>query len=197
MREFDSHRSYTVNYSQGSGYLNVDFKITHDREYDFQAELILRTTTTGNVEEIGITNYQFEVNVDEEFRLTRQESYVNPLISHRETFLIAGIYRDSLTICEGDVDVQFNVNEVVQNETINFEIAIRMPIDPALRFFEHDVLGVWIEVILFIVLGVLIISISKVIKKVRYEVVYPEKEKKRDNEFWNFIEKKAEKQKQE
>ncbi len=194
--EFGTHRGYTINYSQGSGRLRVDFILSHDKEDDFYGDILLRATSTGDVEEIGVTYFTCDVFVDELYRFTRTGIIIDPLTTYQSTFYVLGIGKGTLTTCEGRVDVSFNVNNIIQNETINFEIAIIMPVDLAQRFFEHNLTGVGIEVALIIALVAIFALISMTIKRLRYEVVYPEKEKKRDEKFWKYIREKAEEQKQ-
>jgi hypothetical protein len=197
IRDFGTHDSYTINYSQGSGRLNLNFKISHDKENDFTAEVIFQTTSTGNVEDIGITSFNFDIEVNEYHKTNEYDTFIDPLTYHQNSFYIYGIHKDNLVDCIGDVDVTFNDDGVLQYETISFKLSIYMPIDPNQGFFQRDLSGIAIEVALFISLVTIIGGITKIIKKLKFQAVYPEKEKKRDNDFWNFIEKKAEEHTQE
>jgi hypothetical protein len=195
--QFDTHKDYTIDYSQGSGRIYIDFQIKYDSENSFLSKIVFQTTSTGDVEEIGISYFSFNVFVDVNFRSTEQENFIDPVTTYDYLFSISGIYKNNIILCEGYFDVKFNVNDVVQNETINFNLSIKMPIEPNQIFFESDLPAIWIEMILFISLAVIAIFISKTIKKLRYEIIYPEKHKKRDDEFWDYIRKKAEEQAQE
>lgn len=187
---------YTIDYSQGSGGIDIDFQLVHNKSNYFFCHLIYKTTSTGDVEEIGIVHFDFDILVNAMFRQSQERTFIDPVTYYDHSFSLPNIFKGDLITCIGEVDVKFDVNDIIQNETINFEISIEITIDPSGSSWESELNLIWIEVLLISILIIMIGFIFKIIKIIRYEVTYPVEEKKRDEEFLEFIKKKTKEENQ-
>lgn len=196
MIKFKANEDYTIDYSQGSGGIDIDFQLVHNKSNYFFSHLIYKTTSTGDVEDIGIVHFDFDVEVNEIFRQSQERTFIDPVTYYDHSFSLPNIFKGDLITCIGEVDVKFDVNDIIQNETINFEISIEITIDPSGSSWESELNLIWIEVLLISILIIMIGFIFKIIKIIRYEVTYPVEEKKRDEEFLEFIKKKTKEENQ-
>ncbi len=192
---FNTNENYTVNYPQGSGNLQVNWKLTHERDNDYLSELTYITTATGNVEEIGMTSYELYVYVDYYFRRVMFLNLSQPSTYYYHSFGLNHLLKDDVVDCTGYIDVQFNVSDVIQEETISFDLSITIPTDTGARLYEIDLTLVWVDVLLIVGLGVMIIYIAKTIKTIQRDKMLTEDDRRRDEEFFEFIKEKSENQK--
>jgi len=192
---FKTSENYTVNYPQGSGNLHVDWKLTHEREDNYISELTYITTATGDVEEIGMTYYELNVEVNYYFRRVERLNLSQPSTNYHHSFDLKYLLKDDVVDCRGYIDVQFNVNDVIQEETISFDLSVTIPTDTGARLYEIELTLIWVEVILIVGLGVMIIYIARTIKMIQRDRMLTEDDRRRDDEFFEFIKEKSEDQK--
>lgn len=187
--------TYTVNYPQGSGNLHVDIKLTQEQGNDFRSENNYIITATGDVEEIGITYYELYVYVNYYFRRIEHLNLSQPSTNYYNSFGLNNLKKEDIVEYIGYVHVQFNVTDVIQEETINFDLSMTVPIDTGSRIYDIYLTLIWIEVILIIGLGVTIIYIARTIKMIRRERLLTKDDRLRDEDFFEFIKEKSTEQK--
>lgn len=190
---YRTNDDFTIDYNQGFGGINVDFRITHDRFAQFDSILIFQTISSEDVEEIGITEVSFDVYRDERLIWYNDLDFTDPVKYDYDSFVIVGIHLHDNISCRGAIKAKFNVEGIVQNETINFILSIIMPVNPLEIRDVYFWNLIWIEYGLGVLLIVLIGFITKIIQTWRREATYTEEEKIRDDEFWEYIDEKLEK----
>ncbi len=184
---------FTISYNQGFGGIEVDFRMTHSRFAQFDSILIFQTKSSEDIEEIGITEVSYDIYIGNRIIWYQDLDFTEPVKYDYDSFILSGIHKHDNISCIGAINAKFNVEGFVQNETINFVLSIIMPVSPLeirdIYFFNL----IWIEYGLGILLIVLIGFITKIIQTWRREATYTEVEKKRDEEFWEYIDEKLEK----
>lgn len=184
---------FTIEYNEGYGGINVDFRITHVRFALFDSILIFKTISSNNIEEIGITKVSFEVYRDEELVWFNDLEFTEPIIYDYDSFYINNVHLHDNISCIGEINTEFNVSGIVQYETINFRLNIIMPVNPLDIKDVYFWNLIWIEYGLGVILVVLIGFITKIIQTWRRGAKYIEEEKIRDEEFWEYVDEKLEK----
>ena len=190
---YRSNDDFTISYNQGFGGIEVDFRMTHSRFAQFDSILIFQTISSEDIEEIGITEVSYDIYTGNRIIWYQDLDFTEPVKYDYDSFILNGIHKHDNISCIGTINAKFNVEGIVQNETINFVLSIIMPVNPLeirdIYFFNL----IWIEYGLGILLIVLIGFITKIIQTWRREATYTEVEKKRDEEFWEYIDEKLEK----
>ena len=192
---FKTSENYTVIYPQGSGNLRIDWELNYEGDNDYMSELTYITTATGNVEEIGMTYYELYVYVNYYYRRVMYLNLSQPSTNYHHSFGLNYLLKDDVVDCTGYIDVQFNVSDVIQEETINFDLSITIPTDTGARLYEIDLTLIWVDVLLIVGLGVMIIYIAITIKTIQRDRMLTEDDRRRDEEFFEFIKEKSEEQK--
>lgn len=189
--EFETQKSYDINYIQGTGSVNLKFQLQHDMAYTLHSWLILQTTSTGGVENVGISYIRVNIYLDDQVKASDQKSFNEPVKFYHVSLGIDNVFKDETNVsCRGRVDVKFNVDNIIQNETILFEMSIVIPIDPAKTFYEQDLPIIWIIFLLLLAVITIMGFIFRTIRLIRFEYGYTEEERKRDEEFFGYISKK-------
>lgn len=192
VRHYNTKKNYTIDYSQGTGGIWLGFYLSHEVGDQFSGNLVFKTTSSGDVEVVGISSFNFNVYKDEDLSGSGYNTFIEPIEYYNYPLIINAVEKNHNISCRGNVDMKFNVGGVIQNETINFEISIIMPIDPAEIVNLHDISLFWVEILLIISLIVMISYIGKIIISEKRKSRYSKEMKKRDEKFWDYIRKKSE-----
>jgi hypothetical protein len=187
--------NYPVNYPEGSGNLRIDWVLNYEGGNDYMSELTYITTATGDVEEIGMAYYELSVFVNYFFRRIMFLNLSEPSTNYHHSFGLNNLYKDDVVDCTGYIDVQFNVSGVVQEETIIFDLSVTIKADTRTRLYESDLALIWVEAILIVVTLVMIIYIAKTIKMIQRERFLSDEDRRRDEDFFEFIKEKSGEQK--
>ncbi|MEE9376846.1 MAG: hypothetical protein V3V33_02285 [Candidatus Lokiarchaeia archaeon] len=184
---------FTISYNQEFGGIEVDFRMTHSRFAQFDSILIFKTISSEDIEEIGITEVSYDIYTDDQLIWYNDLNFNEPVKYDYDSFILNGIHQHDNISCVGAINAKFNVEGIVQNETINFVLSIIMPVNPLEIRDVYFWNLIWIEYGLGVLLIVLIGFITKVIQTWRREATYTEAEKKREEKFWEYIDDKLEK----
>ena len=113
--------------------------------------------------------------------------YAPPVTYEYDSFVIGGIRKYDNISCFGTIKAQFNVEGIIQNETIPYVLSIIMPVNP-LEIRDLYLMNlIWVEYGLGILLIALVLLTFKTIQIWRREATYTFHEIKRDKEFWEYI----------
>lgn len=190
--DYETKKNYTIDYSQGTGGIKLGFYLSHNVADQFSGNLVFRTTSSGDVEVVGISTFNFNVYRDEYLSGSGVCNFTEPVEYYNYPLIINAVEKNHNLSCRGDVDVKFDVGGVIQNETIHFEISIIMPIDPIEIRNLYDISLFGVEILLIIILIAMIGYIGKIIISEKRKSRYPEEMKKRDEKFWDYIHNKSE-----
>jgi hypothetical protein len=192
LSQFTARKDYSVDYSQGSGNINLRFFFTHLRDDGYSGQLHFKTSCSGVVEDFGIAHFNFSVYRDEIFQESHQKILNGSTIYYSYHFYLYEIYEDHDIRCEGNVNAQFNIEGAIQSETISFEINVRVPKNILKRRYDLTLALPWV-LFFFIVSEVTVIGfIINISAKLKRAHRYSEEDKKRDKAFRDFFNKKHE-----
>ena len=195
LSEFTARKEFTVNHAQGSGILNSNFRFYHGWDDIYHGQLDFKTSCTGGVEDFGLTELNISVYRDEISQLTLQET-LNGWPIYTYVFSLENIYEDHVISCRGDVKTEFKVGSVMQNETIYFEISVKLPKDLIQKRYDLAITLRWSQFGLIMAEIIVIGFIINIWAKLKRESDYSEEERKKEEAFWDFIKKKSKEQKE-
>ncbi|MFX1570965.1 MAG: hypothetical protein ACFFCV_21710 [Promethearchaeota archaeon] len=197
VRHYQTDNDFIIDYGEEYGGVNVNFQISYQNYASFDSLLIFHTISSANVEEIGITKVSFDVYSDTTLVWLNDFNYDPPVTYEYDSFVIGGIGQYDNISCIGIIYAQFNVEGIVQNETLPFVLSIVMPVNPLEIRDVHFMNLIWIEYGLGILLLVLVLLTFRTIQIWKREATYTDDEIKKDKEFWDFINDELEKFKKE
>jgi hypothetical protein len=189
--------NFTIDYSQGYGGVSVDFRMSYRIYASFNSRLIFHTISSQNIEVIGITKINYDIYRDHQHIWYNDFDFIEPILSGIDSFVLSGINLHNNVSCRGTVDVQFNVSGVVQYEKINFALNIIMPVNPYEIRQVYLMNLIWGEYGLGIVTFILLGLIVRTVQMWRREATYTEEDKKMDENFYNYLVDKLNKQRKE
>ena len=143
-----------------------------------------------------MNDFNINLYIDETAGSHDQINLSSPITYYYYFCTLTNIFQDQNISCKGNANVKFNVGDIVQNETINFEINIKLPKNLVEQRYNQGITLIWIEVFLVFIQIAIIGFIVKIIITYNRESRITEKDRKRDEEFWDFIGKKVEEQDQ-
>lgn len=111
-----------------------------------------------------------------------------PVRIYDDSFLMY-LYRNDRIVCTGSLDAIFEVEGIPQNETINFEISIILPINILSYSYEIHFPLVWLEIIILIVIFVFLYLSFRIVKSILHELRYVDNVKEKDTEFFKYMKK--------
>ena len=114
-------------------------------------------------------------------------NFPEPFTYRIDSFIINNINLHDEISCIGTIDVQFNVEGIVQNETINFTLSIKMPVNPYEIRYSHLQNSLWAGFGLVVVQLVLIGLIFRTILTWKREATFSEEAKEKGKEYFNYI----------
>jgi len=195
LSEFTAKKDFRVNHAQGSGILNSIFIFSHSWDDTYNGHLYFYTSSSGGVEDFDLTELNISIYRDEIYQLTLQETLNGSPIYYYD-FLLQDIYEDHVISCRGEVITEFNVEGFKQNETINFEVSVKIPKDLIQKRYDRAIAVRWTQFGLIMGEITVIGFIINIWAKIKRESDYSEEERKKGEAFWSFIKKKSEEQKE-
>lgn len=162
----------------------------------FYSNIIFQTTSKGDVEQIGITDFNITIYKDEDLRVSEQLNFTSPIKYYLYYFTLSNVLQDHNISCIGEANVKFNAGDVVQNEIIHFKMDIIIPKNFVDLRYDKGITLLWVQVFLVFTLIVAIGFIIRIIVRMNREGKITEKDRKRDKQFWDYIGKKAKEQKE-
>ncbi|MFX0082487.1 MAG: hypothetical protein ACFE94_12125 [Candidatus Hodarchaeota archaeon] len=178
-----------VNYSEGSGGLRVNLRIDYQEEERYSGTLTLHTTSNGDVENIGISYIYYYIYVNSMTSKFNERNLNPPITSFSTNYTFYFDGDDNITVV-GNAIAKFNVQGIVQNETINFDVSYFVPLSPSEISYQTEYPLIWLEVLDIVCMIVLIYAIVKIVKSIKHDLLYTEEEKKKDEAFFKYIKEK-------
>lgn len=178
---------YIINYSQGFGGVSVEFRMSHSNLNSFNSRIIFDTISSEDIEVIGIIKVDYDIYRDEQHIYFNELDFTEPILNGHDFFVVVGVDLHDNVSCVGTIDMKFDVEGIMQNETINFLLSIVMPVNPVEIRNTHLMNLIWGEFGLGVVIVVLLGSIIRTIWMWRSDSKYSEEEQKKDREFFDYI----------
>ncbi|MFX1500107.1 MAG: hypothetical protein ACFFDH_03985 [Promethearchaeota archaeon] len=191
---FSFDQTYVSDYPEGRVGINVKVSISHVHHTQCSGTVEVKTISDGNIEMDGITRISFTVRT--EGRATSGGSTEdNPAKICIYGFSI-NIVKDDNVSCIGNVDIKYDLGGSEQIERFNFDVSYIIPIEVSDIYYNWDIPLIWVDVLYFVIIGVVFILVLRKYRHVRHASWYSEDIKKRDEEFHEFLSKRNQEEKE-
>jgi len=124
---YRTDEDYRIEYSDGYGEVNMDLQLELSRQYSYSFYISCYFSSSEDVEIVGMTHLNYTVSAGGSVVLFRVEDWDPPT----EQFTRASralLKHNEAIIWSGSAEVQFISNSSVQNETVNFNLRITIPL---------------------------------------------------------------------
>ena len=124
---FRTDKDYRIDYSDGYGKVNMDMQLEHSRENRYSYYLSCSFSSDEAVEIVGMTHLNYTIRLEGFTISVRLYDYDPPTVqyTHEATALLD---KNKAFTWSGYAEVKFISNSIVQNETIEFNLSITIPI---------------------------------------------------------------------
>lgn len=187
---FKFGKNFSSDYSEGS--VGIEIKINLDYWQDRRCIGVIkvRSIASGNVQIHGITQIQIEILAGNRRSLYVNET-VDPGVQSWSNSFIVYVSKDDNVTLTGSAEVNFSIGGLDQITVLNFDMRYVVPMNVDEIFYVYDLPFLWIDLFYFGFLFVVVYFVYKKYKYIKFENTYPEKMRKRDEEFFKIIEKMA------
>jgi hypothetical protein len=189
---FFKRDNYNISYSEGNGGISVLLLLNHDWDDTFYLSLRFTTTNTGDVEPVSINSVNYEVFINNNFLVERQDILEIPELYYEDLFLVDLVRRDEIS-CIGVANVSFLVDGILQNEIIDFEINYIMPVNFSGFYYELEYPLYLLQFLLIIIIGLSSLLLIKIIRSMITDLRITEESQEKDEKFYSFVRSKIEK----
>jgi hypothetical protein len=186
-REFSTYDSFQVNYSSGTGGLNLDFTITPG-PFGCMGYVNFETYSIGDVDVIGITFVLSRVYKDGVFTTYADFNPIHPFPSYQSVTTIGIVNQNNNITAEGRVRVQYLVDSVIEEEIFYFKSTIIAPLDITGSTYSQLLPLIWVEFLILLIIVALLISPFYIIKRIKAYKRYSRELKTKDEEFFEYLE---------
>ncbi len=184
---YRTEENYVAGYSPGYGGVNVAFHLDYRRDDTFDSTIYFHTISSQDVEAIGITRVDYDIVRDGNLIFFDEFLFSEPVANLDNFFVVQDVSLHDNISCIGMIDAKFDVEGIVQNETFGFSLSIIVPVNPV-EIRNSYLLGfIWAE---FGVGAGFVFCVGftyRIVRIWRIEASFPEEERKKDREFFEYI----------
>lgn len=184
---YHKNKSYNISFSEGSCSIDLEFILEHEERYVNLGTFTIQTTSSGNLEQIGIIYLKYIIKKDSTVSAYVDDDKNPPLKSYTKSHKIYHLEFDDKVALRGELDIAFNYNGLNYIEKIIFEILISITIGNDEIHYNWELPFIWIITFYFISIIVVIFIIRRFYLTIKHEAWYTEEEKKKDEEFFEKI----------
>ena len=120
---YSADNDYRTTYSDGYGEVNVGLQAELSGRDTYSYYISCQLSSSGNVEIVGMTHFNYTVNAAGGIASYRIYDWDPPMEQYTRGSRVFLKYNEYL-IWSGSTEVKFISNSIVQNETIDFSVAI-------------------------------------------------------------------------
>lgn len=177
-------RDYRINYSGGYGELNMDMELDRIRPEWYSYYLSCYLSSSDNVEIIGISLFNTSIYVDGSRVIYNNFNWEPPRASYSYSSSVKLMQHGGFT-WNGSAMVQFIVDDIIQNETISFDLSAGISMS-TLDYYHMDLLS-YVLLFVWIISFVLVPLILKAIIQPHFGLQLDEEEKARRKKYFEFL----------
>jgi hypothetical protein len=177
-----------VNFSTGSGGINLKLYAKHYRVLDHDYGIKITPFSSKNVDVIGICYLSLRVDSKISVYHVFNINYTWP-IKYYVYEERSPLYENDNLSCKGFADVIFYMNSINETYRINFDSWIKIVYNGATIDFNWGNLFIWIEVIYFSFIIWPLSLLYKSISAIRFNRWHTKEMKQRDEIFFKILEK--------
>lgn len=184
---YSADKDYRINYGSGYGELNMDLKLdrTIPNWYDYY--LSCHLSSSDNVEIIGISFFNISIFVAGSKVLDNTFNWEPARASYSYSASAKLGQYEGIT-WTGEAVVHFIVNDIIQNETISYNLSFAIPMS-TLDFYHMGLIS-YVLLFFWIISFVLIPLILKAIFQPQFGLQLDERTKEKRREYFEFLKEK-------
>lgn len=189
--EYDNGQAnavFTMNIDYMEGWINQEYMAANY----FRISYKVQVSADGNVQNIGIDLINYSVFYNSESGIFMEESVALDGAKSYSGTLFRQLTKDDKVIFTGQLGISYTVEGEAKEEIIPFEIIHVQPVDPGMYEYSFDLPLIWLNLVYFVLLGVVIIWLARVVWKIRFHSRYTEEDRMKDEYFHGYIKKLAE-----
>ena len=191
---FTTEKNFDVDYINGTAGVKVILNIEHDRHYRYQVKAIMIPIYSGDVVNNSFMSINRSYFINNELKQTEYIIWDPPNNYFDDITFFDLVKNDNLTY-SGVAEVQSIANEIIQNDTIKFDISFIIPLGE--DDYSNIALSLYGLFFLYLLSYLIVPFALLIIFKPVFGIHYDEHSHKRDKKFMRFISEKAkEKQKE-
>lgn len=177
-------RDYRIDYSSGYGELNMDLELDRLRTDWYSLFISCRLSSSDNVEIIGISSFNSSINVAGSVRSYDIFNWEPPRASYSYSSSVKLMHQNGVS-WNGSAMVHFIVDNIVQNETISYNLSFVIPMS-SLDYYHMDLIS-YVLLFFWIISFVLIPLILKTLIQPQFGLHFDEEAKEKRKEYFDFL----------
>ena len=191
---YTMEKNFNIDYNNGTGGVKVILNIEHDMHVRYQIEVTMTPISSGDVVNNGFMSINHSYYINNNLRLNEYLNWDPPNKYFGDsTFL--NLFKDDNLTCIGVVEVQCIVNEIIQNDTIKYEISFITPLGDS--DYNNITLSLYALFFLYLFSYLIVPLVLSTIFKPVFGIHHDKHSQKKDEKYLKFISEKAnEKQKE-
>jgi hypothetical protein len=189
---FGIEKDYRTTYGDGYGEVNMALEMERVRDETYSYRVSLRFSSGGNVEVVGLEHLNYTITLAESSLTSLLQDFDPPTIQYSRTST-ARIDPNNLMVWRGIAEVQYISESVVQNETTQFILRLRMSMSDE-DYYNVGLIS-YVTLFFWVMAFPLAPFILKAIFQPNFRGVFDEEEKKRQRKYFDYFKKDENEQK--
>jgi len=185
---YDIDDDFLINYSDGSGGLNVHMYVDYQVNGRYTINTYFSAIASGDVENNGIITLNMSYYEDTESHFPDYYEFY-PFVENKTNIINIPLEKDVNFSCIGVAEIQLVSEGVPHNETINFGLSLLIPLSRS-DFIEID-LAIYVLFFLYFFSYIIIPIILLKVFKPTLGLKIKEEDMKKDDKFLGYIQKQA------
>lgn len=181
---YSVEKDYRINYGSGYGELNMELKLDKTIPNWYTYYLSCHLSSSDNIEIIGISLFNTSTSVAGSLKFANTFNW-EPLRASYSYSGSAKLNQYEGITWTGDAMVHFIVDDIVQNETISYNLSFVIPMS-TLDFYHMDLLS-YVLLFFWIISFILIPLILKAIIQPQFGLHLDEEMKEKRRNYFDFL----------
>ncbi len=155
----------------------------------FQISVTVNLKHEGNIENVGIEVLNYSIFLNDERTIYLSETLNLEGAESYKKSIIRQLNQGSRVILTGFVQYNFYVNGELHTEKTELNLEHIQPVDSGYYLYSVDLPLIWLNLLYFVILGILVIALGRVIWNIRFSLRYTDEEREKDEYYHSFIRK--------
>ncbi|MFX0074319.1 MAG: hypothetical protein ACFE96_02675 [Candidatus Hermodarchaeota archaeon] len=189
---FSTEKNYRTTYSDGYGEVNTALELERIRDDTYSYRILLRFSSGSSVEVVGLKQINYSITLAASSLTSLLMDFDPPTIQFSRTSA-ARIDTNNLMVWRGTAEVQYISQSLVQNETIQFVLRVKMSMS------QEDYYNIGLISYVTLFLWVMAFPIGPIILKAVFQPnfrgVFDEETQKKQRKYLDYFKKDENEQK--
>jgi hypothetical protein len=177
-------KNYRINYGSGYGELNMDLKLDQTIPNWYAYYLSCHLSSSDNVEIIGISLFNSSITAVGSIKFEDTFNWEPSKTSYSYSSSVKLNQFEGIT-WHGEAIIHFLVNDIIQNETISYNLGFVIPMS-TLDFYHMDLIS-YVLLFVWIISFVLVPLILKSLFQPNFGVHLDEETKEKRKKYFDFL----------